>query len=159
MKIELSVIGEAIQWAEWGLRWDQLREMTASGLVQVQCHTYALHNDSQAQGGRSGVLKAPGESWSNYVALLAEDTVKIRDRITKEIGTAPLVYTYPRGRWNRMAEGVSSMLGLPISLTTKSGIATVRQGDLSSLRLMNRIGMDFLNGSVLSSLRKYGYKG
>lgn len=159
MKIELSVIGEAIQWAEWGLRWDQLREMAASGLVQVQCHTYALHNDSQAQGGRAGVLKAPGESWSNYVALLAEDTVKIRDRITKEIGTAPLVYTYPRGMWNRMAEGVSSTLGLPISLTTKSGIATIRQGDPSSLRLMNRIGMDFLNGSVLSTLRKYGYRG
>lgn len=159
MKIELSVVGDAVKWAKWGLRWDQIREMTASGLVRIQCHTNALHGDNSQQGGRLGVLKVPDESWDNYVKVIAEDTVKIRDAITEELGTPPLVFTYPRGKWNHMAEGISAQLGFPISLTTKDGVASVRQGDPGTLRLMDRIGMDFLNGSVLSALRKYGYKG
>lgn len=159
MKAEISIVGDAVKWAKWGLRWEQIREMTASGLVRIQCHTFSLHNDNHEQGGRLGVLKIPDESWDNYVKLVAEDTIKIRDLITEEAGAAPLVYTYPRGKWNYMVEGISAQLGFPVSLTTKDGVASVRQGDPSSLRLMDRIGMDFLNGSVVSVLRKYGYKG
>ena len=45
-----------------------------------------------------------------------------------------------------------------ITVTTKNGIAVANQGDTSSLHLMDRIGLDFLNGSGLAVLRKYGYQ-
>ena len=57
-----------------------------------------------------------------------------------------------------MSEAVTSRLGCKVSLTTKDGIAQVRQGDPSSLRLMDRIGMDFRNGSVVSVLKQFGYQ-
>lgn len=159
LKAEISVIGDAVQYASWSLRWDQLREMAESGLVGVQCHTMGLHPDGSAQGGRKCALKRPDETWTQYADLLVKDTVKVRDLILQKVGAAPLVYTYPMGKWNAMADALTARLGFPISLTTKNGIAVVRQGDPASLRRMNRIGMDFLNGSVTAVLQKYGYSG
>lgn len=159
MKAEISLIGGAMQYTSWGLKWDQVREMADSGLVSFQCHTFQMHGDYTAQGGRLGVLKAPKESWQEYVETLGADTVKILDAIEAKTGTRPVTFTYPRGKWNYMAEAVVTSLGCKVSLTTKDGVAAVAQGDPDSLHLMDRIGMDFLNGSVVSVLKKYGYKG
>lgn len=157
MKAEISLIGDAIQWADWGMSWDQVREMAESGLVSFQAHTRSLHGDTTSQGGRLGVLKSPSENWNTYVRILGDDTRAILDQIEAETGIRPQVYTYPRGKWNTMAEAVSARLGFQASLTTRDGVASVRQDDPSSLRLMDRIGMDFRNGSVVAVLRQFGY--
>ena len=57
-----------------------------------------------------------------------------------------------------MAEGLTLQAGCKASVTTLDGIASVRQGDPSSLHLMDRIGMDFRNGSVISVLKQFGYQ-
>ena len=44
--------------------------------------------------------------------------------------------------------------GCKVSVTTKDGVAKITRGDPGSLRLMDRIGMDFLNGSVLPGLEQ-----
>ena len=155
MKAEISLIGDAVKYAEWGLSWDQVREMMASGLVSFQCHTQSLHSDA---GGRTGILKTASESWTDYVTLLGDDTRSVLDLIEQETGVRPVVYTYPHGKSNAMAEAISARMGCQVSLTTKDGVAEVVQGDPDSLRLMDRIGMDFRNGSVLKTLRQFGYK-
>lgn len=158
MKAEISVIGDAILYAEWGMSWDQVREMHQSGLVSFQAHTKALHGDHTASGGRLGVLKLDSESWADYVRVLGNDTQAILDLIERETGVRPQAFTYPRGKWNAMADGIAHQLGCKVSVTTKDGVARVAQGDLSSLRLMDRIGMDFRNGSVLDVLNRFGYQ-
>ena len=82
--------------------------------------------------------------------LLGSDTTKILNRIEKEIGERPVAFVYPRGKWNYMAEAVVSHLGCKVSVTTRDGVACVTQGKPDSLRLMDRIGMDFRNGSVVA---------
>ena len=49
--------------------------------------------------------------------------------------------------------------GCKVSVTTKDGVAKITRGDPGSLRLMDRIGMDFRNGSVLPVLEQFGYSG
>lgn len=159
MKAEISIIGDAMEYTKWGLKWAQIREMADSGLVSFQSHTKSLHADNTAQGGRLGVQKLKSESWQDYVKLIAEDTSAILDMVERETGRRPQVYTYPRGKWNPMADAVVGRLGCKVSLTSEDGVARVVQGDPSSLRLMDRIGMDFRNGSVVRVLRQFGYKG
>ena len=48
--------------------------------------------------------------------------------------------------------------GCKVSVT-KDGVAKITRGDPGSLRLMDRIGMDFRNGSVLPVLEQFGYSG
>ena len=156
MKIELSVIGKAIRYADWGLRWDQIREMTASGLVAIEPHTNGLHESTDS---RTTMLKIPSESWAEYVRLVGDDTRQILDQIAEETGSVPRTFTYPLGKYNAMTEAIVQRMGCKVSLTTKDGVARVVRGDPSSLRLMDRIGMDFRNGSVISVLKQFGYKG
>ena len=156
MKIELSVIGKAIRYADWGLRWDQIREMTASGLVSIEPHTNGLHESTDS---RTTMLKIPAESWTEYVCLVGDDTRQILDQITEETGSVPQTFTYPLGKYNAMTEAIVQRMGCKVSLTTKDSVARVVRGDPSSLRLMDRIGMDFRNGSVISVLKQFGYKG
>lgn len=158
MKAEIALIGRAVQRYDWSLTWDQVREMAKSGLVSFQSHTNNLHSDLSEQGGRLGVLKHPDESWEEYVTLLDEDITTSLKLIEKQTNTKPLVFTYPRGKWNHMTEGLTAQLGCKASVTTLDGIAVVSQGDPASLRLMNRIGMDFRNGSVLKILEQFGYQ-
>ncbi len=158
MKAEISVIGDAMEYSNWGLKWAQVREMADSGLVSFQSHTRSLHADNTARGGRLGVQKLKNESWREYVKVLAEDTAAILDMVERETGKRPQAYAYPRGKWNPMADAVAGKLGCKVSLTSQDGIARAVQGDPSSLRLMDRIGMDFRNGSVVRVLHQFGYK-
>ena len=159
MKAEIALIGGAIQYADWGLKWDQVREMADSGLVSFQAHTNQMHGDHTAEGGRLGVLKAPNESWTDYVELLGADTAAVMHKIQRHTGSRPVAFVYPRGKWNTMAEAVIMQAGCKVSVTTKDGVARITRGNSDSLRLMDRIGMDFRNGSVVSVLMQFGYQG
>lgn len=158
MKAEIALIGGAIQYTSWGLKWDEVREMEQSDLVSFQAHTFQMHEDSTPWGGRLGVLRAQGEPWNRYVETLSADTVKILDAIQRETGVRPIAFTYPRGKWNHLAEALVTQLGCKVTVTTKDGVAQVTQGDPSSLHLMDRIGMDFRNGSVVAVLKELGYR-
>ena len=158
MKAEIALIGGAIQYSNWGLKWDEVREMADSGLVSFQAHTDLMHNDETAEGGRLGVLKAPKESWMDYAELLGSDTDAVLHKIQRNVGTRPVAFVYPRGKWNPMADAVVKLAGCKVSVTTKDGVAQITQGDPGSLRLMDRIGMDFRNGSVVSVLKQFGYQ-
>jgi len=158
MKAEIALIGGAIQYTDWGMKWTELQEMLESGVISFQAHTFLMHDDQSAKGGRLGVLKAPDESWAEYVQVLGADTERILDTLEQRLGTRPIAFTYPRGKWNHLAEGLVTQLGCKVTVTTKDGIACITQGDPSSLHLMDRIGMDFRNGSVLETLRQFGYR-
>jgi len=155
MKAEISVIGNAIIYANWGMRWDTVREMQESGLVRFQAHTTALHDAA----GRTGVLKKADESWEEYVQLFARDTKNIQTLLIRETDSQPLVFTYPLGKHNPVTEAVVRQTGFRASLTTLDGVAKITHGKPESLYLMNRIGMDFRNGSVLETLKQFGYQG
>lgn len=159
MKAEISLIGAAMESAEWSLSWDEVREMQSSGLVSFQAHASDLHGDHSAEGGRLGVLKLEDESWEDYIRVLDEDTEKIMAEVKKQTGVRPQVYTYPRGMNNAMADAVMADHGAKVTLTTRNGIAEVIPGKPETLRRMDRIGMDFQNGSVVELLRQYGYQG
>jgi len=154
MKAEISLIGAAMDYTEWGLKWETVREMHESGLVSFQAHTRELHDAP----GRTGVLKKADESWKEYVALFSADTRAIRGMLAHQTGLEPQVFTYPLGKHNPMTEAIIRQMGFRASVTTKDGVAKITCGDPACLYLMDRIGMDFRNGSVLETLRQFGYR-
>ena len=90
--------------------------------------------------------------------LLGADTATVLRKIQRHTGSCPVAFVYPRGKWNTMAEAVIKQAGCKVSVTTKDGVAEIIQGDLDCLYLMDRIGMDHRNGSVLTVLKQFGYR-
>ena len=111
--------------------WDQLREMAASGLVEIGSHTYALHNldthGNYVPGGPNGVQRRAGETDGEFQSRVLDDIQKSYDRMTEELGTPPVCFAYPFGAAEPDAEALIDAL-FPVSLTTWPVTADLSDG-------------------------------
>jgi Predicted xylanase/chitin deacetylase len=114
--------------------WPQINEMLASGLVEIQNHTYNLHTYNK---GRLGCAKKAGESADAYHALLCGDVTQLQNRITEMTGTVPTTFTYPFGSFTKETRQIIRELGFRASLSCESGVSTVTR-DPASLYMLKR---------------------
>ena len=108
------------------LNWEQVREMQASGLIEVASHSYDLHHgilanpQGNTQPATTTRLYVNGrhEDDTAYLARLRND---LRDSISQHTGKAPRIIVWPYGRSNQAAQEVAAQLGMPIGLTLIDG--------------------------------------
>ncbi len=143
MKAVISIIGsQTDRYTDLGenypayshCTWDQLVEMTESGLVEVQNHSYNLHSTSN---GRKGCAKKEGESLEEYRKLLTNDVTKLQMEIKAHTGFTPNTFTYPFGSYTKETEQIIRDLGFQATLSCSSGISKVTSSP-DSLYLMKR---------------------
>ena len=132
--------------------WDQLNEMLASGLVEVQNHSYDLHTKAK---GRIGCTQNPGEDIGHYEQVLAQDLMKLQNRIEAMTGTLPNTFTYPYGRSSDSTAAIAKKLGFKATLSCDYGISAITQ-DPESLFKLKRISRS--HGDTLKTLLKEAYK-
>ncbi len=108
------------------LNWDQVREMQASGLIEVASHSYDLHHgilanpQGNTQPAATTRLYANGR-YEDDAAYLTRLRADLRDSISQHTGKAPRIIVWPYGRSNRAAQEVAAQLGMPIGLTLIDG--------------------------------------
>jgi biofilm PGA synthesis lipoprotein PgaB len=106
--------------------WDQLREMQASGLVDIGSHTHDLHKG--IPGNPQGNLQpaavtrqyADGGHYEDecaYVARVTKDLAASVVAITRETGQPPKVITWPFGAYNDTVADIAASFGMRLSLT------------------------------------------
>ena len=117
--------------------WPQLAEMSNSGLVELQNHSYNLHSITTK---RYGSLKRPGESVETYEKVLTEDITKLQDEIRAHTGTTPTTFAYPYGRVSKEADPILRKLGFRATLTCNYGVNVITRdpGCLYGLRRICR---------------------
>lgn len=114
--------------------WEELKEMVNSGLVEVQNHSYNLH---QGQGKVIGVKQLPGEREDQYEKRLSEDLLTAQQEIEKNIGTLPTTMVYPFGAVSKATPGIVKKLGFLASLSCEEKISRVTR-DPNSLYDLGR---------------------
>ncbi len=102
--------------------WDRLKEMTESGLVEVQNHSYNLHEN---RGGRQGAGQKPGETDEQYESVLREDLLRAQNAIKDRLGQAPTAFVYPFGAMSKASPGIIKRLGFSASLTCREKISQI----------------------------------
>lgn len=117
------------------LTWSRVRELSDSGVFEIQNHTYDLHrNDSP----RKGCKRIVGESVESYQALLSRDLLQNQTAIARAIGTQPRAFVYPFGAISPESVEVVKNVGFLASFSCEEGVNELRFGDLDGLYLLKR---------------------
>lgn len=147
MKMVLSVMGKpADEYSREGevmnnnyshATWTMLKEMCASGYVEIQNHSYDLHNWSE----RRGILRKKGEDSAHYAQVLFNDLTKMQERIANNVGVPATAFTYPFGAVNKESRSIVEKVGFSVTYGCEEGINVLApDSDLKELKRYNRPG-------------------
>ena len=123
---------------------DEAAEMTASGLISIQSHTYDMHQWPPYETGlavRENILQLPGESEESYVQALTEDFTRSRALLEGATGQPVDVLAYPAGQYSTLAQVTLQSLGVHVTLSTNPGVNTVVKGLPQTLYAMLRFAI------------------
>ncbi|KAB7644483.1 poly-beta-1,6-N-acetyl-D-glucosamine N-deacetylase PgaB [Polymorphobacter fuscus] len=129
------------------LNWQQVRELQASGLVEIASHSFDMHRsvDSNPEGGRGAAVTTrrylPAdrryESDVEYAARLAAGMKRSSDFIFKHTGKRPRALVWPFGEYNALSVAAAKKAGMPITLALNDGANDARD----SLAVIDRLMM------------------
>ncbi len=133
------------------LSWEQVRELSRSGLVEVASHTYDLHhgipanpqnNSEPAVVGRLYRPEGVYESEAAYAERLRADLARNADLLERQVGRRPRVIVWPYGRYNATASAMATREGLSVGLTLDDGAnrSTVPLAGLRRVLMLNEMG-------------------
>lgn len=142
------------------LSWQEIREMTDSGLVEIASHSYDLHhgipgnpqgNTEPAATTREYLPASHSyETEADYRQRVLADLKRNNEIIRKETGRSPRVIVWPYGRYNRTVNALAAELGMPVGLTLDDG-ANTDDTPLSGLRRIlveSRMGLGELEREI-----------
>ncbi len=115
--------------------WSQISEMAKSGYVEFANHTYDLHKF----GDRQGCKIIRGENEHDYRKMLTADIERLQAKLTEVIGSEPQVFTYPFGKHCTQSSEVIKNLGFAVTLGCEEKVASITEGDPTSLYMLGRI--------------------
>ena len=117
--------------------WSELKEMTASGLLEVASHSYDLHHGVAAnpQGNlepatttrRYDAATASYESDAEYATRLRSDLRRNSDLIAKRLGKAPRAMVWPYGAYSLETAKIAREIGMPIGFGLQEGLNLASQ--------------------------------
>jgi len=114
--------------------WDNIKEMSDSGVIELQNHSYNLHSTDK---GRNGSKKKKGESQEEYKKMLTSDLTKLQTGFEEKADIFATTYTYPFGSVSEASFDIIKEIGFKCSLSCESGINNVSK-DENCLYMMKR---------------------
>jgi biofilm PGA synthesis lipoprotein PgaB len=124
--------------------WDQVRQMSRSGLVEIASHTDNLHfgipanpqgnEEPAASTHRYDAKTQSYETDAAYRQRIADDVRHITQKIRQVTGKAPRVWVWPYGAASGEALKIIRQQGYQMALTLNDGL-----GDTSQLMFMPRL--------------------
>lgn len=104
--------------------WKHLKEMSDSGLVELQNHSYNMHSNKD---GRNGTKKNKGESEEAYKQAFTGDALKAQEAFETNIGKKPTTFTYPFGAISNVSLEYVKEMGFQATLTCESKMNYIPQ--------------------------------
>lgn len=127
------------------LTWEQVREVSDSGLVEIASHTYDLHQGHVAnpQGNQQPAAAARKydpvtqtyESDDAFRTRVQSDVERITARLRQVTGKQPRVWIWPYGRSDGTTLQIALDNGYSIAMELETGLVTM-QGLISAPRVL-----------------------
>ena len=119
---------------------EQARTMVGTGLIEIQSHTYDMHQWAPFEPGpaRENILIMYGENYVDYIAALTYDHLRISYLIEAATGQSVFAVAFPFGYYDELSLNVLKSLGVNVTLTVQHGFNIISEGQPQSLHLLNR---------------------
>lgn len=114
------------------LTWDQIAEMSQSGLIEFENHSYDLHDSS------SGARQRSGEDAQHYRRRLSQDVLQTQELLEDAAGTTPQTFAYPFGFYSKDSDNILASLGFRVTLSCEERISRICPGDPQCLYRLGR---------------------
>ena len=118
--------GDELRVREDFLFWDELREIQASGLVEIVSHSNDLHRGVPANPYGNLLPAAAAhrfdaargyETDAQYSARIADDLQRSVVLLESKLGMPPAAMVWPYGAYNAVAADVARDAGMPLAMT------------------------------------------
>lgn len=116
------------------LKWSEIKEMHASGLVEFANHSYNCHDRNK----RKGINKLKSESDEEYKIFLTNDLNTLNLKLKEATGENPVTFTYPFGNVQKKSLDIIKNAGFSASLSCEEGINYISKGNPECLYLLKR---------------------
>lgn len=116
--VTLFLYPSAISNAPYALTWEQIKEMRASGLVDIQSHTYWHPNFRKEKARRTP---------ADYAAFVSSQLIRSRTKLDAELGTHITLMAWPYGILDPGLEAAAAQAGYAAAFGYAGGVA--RTGD------------------------------
>ena len=121
--------------------YEEAREMIESGVMDIESHTFDMHQSEifEGENARQTVARLPGESEEDYISALRSDLALSDELICEISGKKVFALAYPQGYYDELSSTVISEHGIKLTFSTDHGVNTVLKGLPQSLFSMKRI--------------------
>jgi len=142
-KAVVSIVGKYVDKCTDGsicnttyLNWNQVKELVDSPYIEIQNHSYSMHEDEN----RRGSCKMKGESFEEYEKALHDDVGKMQVLMEEKTGYTPTAFTYPYGFISKESNAILTDMGFFATLSCYTGVNLLsgNKGELYELKRFNR---------------------
>lgn len=103
--------------------YEQAREMIDSGAMDIQSHTFDMHQWPEFESGdriRKNILPFEDESETEYMAALSADIELYNSIRREELGDDFIALAYPEGEYTTLTEVVVHQKGIALTVSTRT---------------------------------------
>ncbi|WP_281950495.1 poly-beta-1,6-N-acetyl-D-glucosamine N-deacetylase PgaB [Nitrosophilus kaiyonis] len=153
---EKFLYGDKMKKRDLLLSWEEIKEMSDSGLVEIASHSYDLHHGVLAnpQGNMEPAATTriynpktkKYEDDESYFKRIEKDLKKSSDLIYQKIGKRPRVIVWPYGEYNKFTIKIAKRFGMKITFTLDDGSNNL--DDLPAVKRILLYGNDSLNDFI-----------
>lgn len=157
------------------LTWEQIREMQASGLIEVASHSHDMHRGLLAnpQGNRTPAAitrvfdpeEGSYESEGDYLARIRADLAASVEEIQRQLGVRPRALVWPYAAYSAETNRIADSLGLSITFDLEGRTQSVgvdsghRLHGLGRLLMFNNPDVDDLAYELRHEEELFGFRG
>lgn len=108
------------------LTWDEIKELCDGGIIDIQSHTYDLHENSD---GRSGLKKKKSETFEQYSEFLTADALKMKEKMIEYTGKVPVAIAYPFGSYSKESAAILKSCGIKMAFTCEEKVNVIKKAE------------------------------
>ncbi|MEE1139087.1 MAG: polysaccharide deacetylase family protein [Acutalibacteraceae bacterium] len=108
------------------LNWDEVREMCNGGIIEIQSHTYDLHEN---KNGRNGIKKLKSETFEQYNEFLMADALKMKEKMIENTGNSPVAAAYPFGSFSKESADILKNCGIKATFTCEEKVNIIKKAE------------------------------